>query len=219
MSRLTLDIQMQNTHSETVSSSLVGRPAPQFVAHSTKGMLDLSSYEGSWVLLFCHPADFTPVCTTEFISLAKHKQEFNALGTELIGLSVDSVYSHFNWIEWIETHFAQQIDFPVIEDSSMAISKAYGMIDSQSDNTSTVRACLFIDPNQIVQAVIHYPMQIGRSIPELLRVQKALLATFENEVATAANWLPDEKLIETPLDPLLEKPSGWLKRILEKAAK
>ena len=208
---------MDNSNTAQSHKSLVSRPAPQFVAHSTKGMLDLRALEGSWVLLFCHPADFTPVCTTEFISLAKHKSEFDALGAELIGLSVDSVYSHFNWIEWIETNFGQNIDFPVIEDSSMAISKAYGMIDETSVNTSTVRACIFIDPNQTVQAVIHYPMQIGRSIPELLRVQRALIQTFENEAATPANWSPREKVIRTPLDPLLEKPTGWLKRILDEA--
>lgn len=199
--------------------SLIGKPAPQFVAHSTKGMLDLSAYEGSWVLLFCHPADFTPVCTTEFVSLAKHQPDFDALGTELIGLSIDSVYSHFNWIEWIETNFDQKISFPVIEDSSMTISKAYGMIDASSVNTASVRACLFIDPNQTIQAVIHYPMNVGRSISELLRVQEALIKTFENEMAAPANWSSDAKLIETPLAPLLDRPTGWLKRILDQADK
>jgi len=200
------------------NTSLVGRPAPQFVAHSTRGIVDLAAYEGSWVLLFCHPADFTPVCTTEFISLAEHKQAFDALGVELLGLSVDSIYSHLNWIDWIEEHFAQKITFPVIEDSSMDIAKAYSMIDETSINTSTVRSCVFIDPNQTVQALIHYPMQVGRSIPELLRVQQALIATFEVEKAVPANWSPGEKTIETPLDLMLERPSGWLKRILKAQA-
>ena len=167
-------------------SSLVGKAAPQFVAHSTRGMLDLSAYEGSWVLLFCHPADFTPVCTTEFISLANNQQRFDKLGVELIGLSIDSVYSHLSWIDWIEQNFEQKISFPVVEDTSMQIAKAYGMIDESSVNTSTVRACAFIDPNQTIQAVIHYPMQVGRSIEELLRVQQALMATFNVEVATPA---------------------------------
>lgn len=199
-------------------SSLVGKAAPQFVAHSTRGMLDLSAYEGSWVLLFCHPADFTPVCTTEFISLAKHQQRFDELGVELIGLSVDSVYSHLSWIDWIDENFGQKVIFPVVEDSSMHIAKAYGMIDETSVNTSTVRSCVFIDPNQTVQAVIHYPMQVGRSVEELLRVQQALMATFEVEAATPANWSPGEKTIETPLDRMLERPSGWLKRILDTQA-
>ena len=145
------------------SKLMMGRPAPHFIAHSTKGMIDLAAYEGSWVLLFCHPADFTPVCTTEFISLAKQQHRFDALGVELVGLSVDSVYSHLSWIDWIEDNFGQKVSFPVIEDSSLQIAKVYGMIDETSVNTSTVRSCVFIDPTQTVQAVIHYPMQVGRS--------------------------------------------------------
>ena len=203
---------MSETNPQT--SCMMGRPAPHFVAHSTKGMIDLEAYEGSWVLLFCHPADFTPVCTTEFISLSQKKHHFDELGVELIGLSVDSVYSHLSWIDWIEENFGQKVTFPVIEDSSMQIAKVYGMVDESSVNTSTVRSCVFIDPNQNIQAVIHYPMQVGRSIDELLRVQQALIATFEAEAATPANWLPGEKTIETPLDHMLERPSGWLKRIL-----
>ncbi len=202
----------------TKKVSLIGKAAPQFVAHSTKGMVDLAAYEGSWVLLFCHPADFTPVCTTEFISLANHQQQFNELGVELLGLSIDSVYSHLSWIDWIEENFEQKVCFPVIEDISMQIARAYGMIDETSVNTSTVRACVFIDPNQNVQAIIHYPMQVGRSIGELLRVQQALISTFEADTATPANWSPGEKTIQTPLDPMLEKPSGWLKRILKEQA-
>jgi peroxiredoxin (alkyl hydroperoxide reductase subunit C) len=202
---------------EVKSASLVGKPAPQFVAHSTQGMLELAAFEGSWVLLFCHPADFTPVCTTEFIGLAQQKEAFDALGVELIGLSVDSVYSHLSWLEWIETHYGEKITFPVIEDSSMEISKAYNMIDSSSINTATVRACIFIDPEQIIQAVVHYPMQIGRSIDELLRVQKALITTYQSELAVPANWLPGEKTMQTPVDRLIERPTGWLKRVLDSA--
>jgi peroxiredoxin (alkyl hydroperoxide reductase subunit C) len=206
------------SENKSQSTCLMGQPAPQFVAHPTKGMVDLSAYEGSWVLLFCHPADFTPVCTTEFISLAEHQQRFDELGVELIGLSIDSVYSHLSWVDWIEENFGQKVTFPVIEDSSMQIAKVYGMIDEASVNTSTVRSCVFIDPNQTVQAVIHYPMQVGRSIDELLRVQQALMTTFETEAATPANWSPGEKTIETPLDHMLERPAGWLKRILKAQA-
>ncbi len=202
---------------EVKSASLVGKPAPQFVAHTTQGMVELAAFEGSWVLLFCHPADFTPVCTTEFVGLAQQKEAFDALGVELIGLSVDSVYSHLSWLEWIETNYGEKITFPVIEDSSMEISKAYNMIDSSSINTSTVRACIFIDPEQIIQAVVHYPMQIGRSIDELLRVQKALITTYQSELAVPANWLPGEKTMQTPVDRLIEKPTGWLKQVLDSA--
>lgn len=206
------------SETNTQSSCMMGRPAPHFVAYSTKGMIDLHAYEGSWVLLFCHPADFTPVCTTEFISLSQNKHHFDELGVELIGLSIDSVYSHLSWIDWIEENFGQKVTFPVIEDSSMQIAKVYGMVDESSVNTSTVRSCVFIDPNQNIQAVIHYPMQVGRSIDELLRVQQALISTFELETATPANWSPGEKTIRTPLDPMFEKPSGWLKRILTEQA-
>ena len=197
------------------SASLVGKPAPQFVAHTTQGMLELSAFEGSWVLLFCHPADFTPVCTTEFIGLAQKKEAFEALGVELIGLSVDSIYSHLSWLEWIEVNYGEKISFPVIEDSSMEISKAYNMIDSSSINTATVRACIFIDPEQIIQASVHYPMQIGRSIDELLRLQKALITTYKSEIAVPADWLPGEKTMDIPVDRLIEKPTGWLRRVLD----
>lgn len=199
------------------ATSLIGRPAPSFVAHSTKGMLNLEAFEGSWVLLFCHPADFTPVCTTEFISLAKHKSEFDELGVELIGLSVDSVFSHLNWIEWIEDYAGITVDFPVIEDMSMSVSQAYGMIDGNSVNSASVRACFFIDPDQNIQAVIHYPMQVGRSVEELLRVQKALITTYQNDISVPAGWQPGDEVMETTVNQMMEKPSGWLKRTLEKA--
>ena len=195
-------------------SSLVGKAAPQFVAHSTRGMLDLSAYEGSWVLLFCHPADFTPVCTTEFISLANNQQRFDELGVELIGLSIDSVYSHLSWIDWIEQNFEQKVSFPVVEDTSMQIAKAYGMIDESSVNTSTVRACAFIDPNQTIQAVIHYPMYIGRSIGELLRVQRALIDTYQNDLSTPADWQPGDKYLKTSLDMESPKADNWLSSVI-----
>jgi len=133
-------------------------------------------------------------------------------------LSVDSVYSHLSWIDWIEDNFGQKVSFPVIEDSSLQIAKVYGMVDETSVNTSTVRSCVFIDPTQAVQAVIHYAMQVGRSVDELLRVQEALIATFDAEAATPANWLPGDKTIDTPLDRMLEQPTGWLKRILKAQA-
>ena len=142
--------------------SLIGKRAPDFTARSTKGKISMSAYEGSWTLLFCHPASFTPVCTTEFIELARRKPEFDALGVELIGLSIDSLYSHINWLEWINDRMDVKVEFPVIEDLSMQVARAYGMIDVTSRTSATVRACYFVDPEQIVQAVIHYPMHIGR---------------------------------------------------------
>jgi len=170
----------------------------------------MSAFEGSWTLLFCHPADFTPVCTTEFAELARRKAEFDALGVELLGLSVDSIYSHINWLEWIRTKMEVEVRFPVIEDLSMEVATAYGMLDPSSRTTATVRACYFIDPDQIIQAIIHYPMHVGRSIDEILRVQKALIDTHQNELSTPANWQPGDKYLKSALDMKALKADDWL---------
>ena len=161
-------------------------------------------------MLFCHPASFTPVCTTEFIEFARRKREFDALGVELLGLSVDSVYSHINWLEWIKTRMDVEVEFPVIEDLPMEVAKAYGMLDTNSRTLATVRVCYFIDPKQIIQAIIHYPMYVGRSIDELLRVQKALIDTYENDLSTPANWQPGNKFLKTSLDMKSLRSNDWL---------
>jgi len=161
-------------------------------------------------MLFCHPADFTPVCTTEFIVMASRKGEVDAMGVELLGLSVDSVYSHISWLEWIKDKMGVAVDFPVIEDLSMEVANAYGMLDPTSRTTATVRACYFIDPDQIIQAVIHYPMYVGRSIDELLRVQQALIDTYDNELSTPANWQPGDKYLKSSLDMNAVEANDWL---------
>ena len=161
-------------------------------------------------MLFCHPASFTPVCTTEFIELARRKRDFDALGVELLGLSVDSIYSHINWLEWIKARMDVEVEFPVIEDLSMEVARAYGMLDPNSRTSATVRACYFIDPKQIVQAIIHYPMYVGRSIDELLRVQKALIDTYQNDLSTPANWQPGDKYLKTSLNMEALKSNNWL---------
>ncbi len=193
-----------------ISHSMIGRPAPGFSARSSRGELSLSAFEGSWTILFCHPADFTPVCTTEFVELARRQGEFDELGVELLGLSVDSIYSHINWLEWIKSKLEVEVRFPVIEDLSMEVATAYGMLDSASRTTATVRACYFIDPDQIIQAIIHYPMYVGRSIDELLRVQKALIDTHKNDLSTPANWQPGEKYLKTSLDMQAIETDDWL---------
>ena len=161
-------------------------------------------------MMFCHPASFTSVCTTEFIELARRKSEFDALGVELLGLSVDSIYSHINWLELIKTRMDIEVEFPVIEDLSMEVAKAYGILDTNSRTSATVRACYFIDPKQVVQAIIHYPMYVGRSIDELLRVQKALIDTYENDLSTPANWQPGDKYLKTSLNMEALKSHNWL---------
>ena len=189
---------------------MIVRRAPDFAARSSKGALSLAEFEGSWTLLFCHPASFTTVCTTEFIELARRKSEFDALGVELLDLSVDSIYSHINWLEWIKGRMDVEVAFPVIEDLSMDVAKAYGMIDLSSRTSATMRACYFIDPEQIIQAIIHYPMYVGRSIDELLRVQKALIDTYQNDLSTPANWQPGDKYLKSSLDMEAIKSNDWL---------
>jgi len=201
---------MDSSNQIANTNSMIGRRAPDFSARSSKGELSMAAFEGSWTLLFCHPASFTPVCTTEFIELARHKAEFDALGVELLGLSIDSIYSHISWLEWIKERMDVEIAFPVIEDLSMEVAQAYGMVDMSSRTSATVRACYFIDPEQIVQAIIHYPMYVGRSIDELLRVQKALIDTYQNDLSTPANWQPGDKYLKSSLDMQAIKSNDWL---------
>ena len=201
---------METAQQHSAPNSMIGRRAPDFSARSSKGELSMAAFEGSWTMLFCHPASFTPVCTTEFIELARRKSEFDALGVELLGLSIDSIYSHINWLEWIKARMDVEVEFPVIEDLSMEVARAYGMIDQTSRTSATVRACYFIDPDQIIQAIIHYPMYVGRSIDELLRVQKALIDTYQNDLSTPANWQPGDKYLKTSLDMEALKSDDWL---------
>jgi len=204
---------------EPQASSLIGSRAIDFAARSTKGSIRLSDLAGRWVLLFCHPADFTPVCTSEFVALAEQHQEFAEMGVQLLGLSVDSVYSHMGWVEWIEREFGTAIEFPVIEDVSMDIARAYQMIDTTSQTTSTVRSCFFIDPEQIIQAIIHYPMHIGRSIQELQRVQQALIETYQTNQTAPANWMPGDSFMLSAADALVEPKKDWLQRVMNRPEK
>src|ERR687894_3201585 len=142
--------------------------APDFEAKSTQGMLKLSDYKGRWVVLFSHPADFTPVCTTEFVEFARRAEEFKKRGVQLVGLSVDSVPAHIAWIRNIESHFDVKIDFPVIADLDTRVAQTYGLIHPGASETATVRAVFIIDPQQKVRALIYYPMSCGRNIDEIL---------------------------------------------------
>lgn len=169
--------------------------APDFTAQTTLGMRSLSDYRGKWLIMFSHPADFTPVCTSEFIAFQNAASDFEAQNCELLGLSVDSVYSHLAWLESIETSFGTKIEFPVIEDVSMAISFAYGMIHESSVSTSTVRSVFFIDPEGILRAMTHYPMSVGRSVSEILRVMKALQVTTKNDLSLPEGWTPGRKAV------------------------
>ncbi|GGY49371.1 peroxiredoxin [Parvularcula lutaonensis] len=170
-------------------------PAPLFEARSTKGTVRLSDFAGRWVLLFAHPADFTPVCTSEFVALARASERFEALDCALIGLSADSVYSHIAWFDRIEADFGIRPQFPLLEDPSLAIATSYGMIHPGASSTATVRSVFVIDPQGILKAMVHYPMEVGRSVDELLRLVSALRDTAGNDGVAPADWREGEPLL------------------------
>ena len=173
----------------------IGDVAPGFRARTTLGDVDLKQYRGRWLLLFSHPADFTPVCTSEFVALARAAREFEDRDCALLGLSVDSLYSHLAWINAINDLFNVAIPFPIIEDPSMAIGAAYGMLDPSAPDSSTVRAVYFIDPEGIIRATIWYPLSVGRSVAELLRLLDALQRTASGEVLAPEGWRPGERVL------------------------
>ncbi|MBB3871639.1 peroxiredoxin [Brevundimonas mediterranea] len=189
----------------------INDPAPDFIARTTQGEKRLSDYRGRWLVLFSHPADFTPVCTSEFIALARRADAFEALGCDLMALSVDSLYSHLAWLKDIYRRFGVKVAFPIIEDPSMAIGHAFGMVDAGSSDSATVRASFVIDPDGIVRAVSWYPMNIGRSVDELLRLVTALQTADREQASTPAGWSPGEPLLEpaaTTLDAALAHGDG-----------
>ena len=173
----------------------LGEIAPDFEAVTTHGPIKLSDYKGEWVILFSHPADFTPVCTTEFMSFAKIHPELEKRGVKLIGLSVDSVHSHIAWVRNIEEKMGVRIPFPVIADLSMNVGKLYGMIHPGQSATATVRCVFVIDPDRILRAMIYYPLSTGRNMDEILRLIDALQATDRYGIATPADWRPGDQVI------------------------
>jgi len=176
----------------------INEPAPHFEAVTTHGVKKLEDYRGKWLILFSHPADFTPVCTTEFMAFQNHKEQFDALNCELLGLSIDSVHSHNAWILNIKQHFGVDIEFPIIADLDMKVANAYGMIHPGAADTSAVRATFIIDPEGVLRAMVYYPMSNGRSIDEFVRLLTAIQTADENGVATPENWQPGEKVIVPP---------------------
>lgn len=189
---------MENAVEKPLTFPQLNKPAPYFEARTTHGTKKLTDYKGRWLVLFSHPADFTPVCTTEFMAFAKYHEEFLAEGADLLGLSIDSHYSHIAWVRNIKQNFAVDINFPIIEDLSMQVASSYGMIHPGAADTSAVRATFIIDPQGILRAMVYYPMTNGRSIPEFLRVIRALKASDEHGVATPEGWQPGDKVIVPP---------------------
>jgi peroxiredoxin (alkyl hydroperoxide reductase subunit C) len=173
-------------------------PAPSFEAPSTHGPLKLTDYAGKWVVLFSHPADFTPVCTTELMAFAKRHEDFRKLNCELIGLSVDSVFSHIAWVRNIEEKLGVKITYPIIADLDTKVAQAYGMIHPGASETATVRCVFVIDDKQKIRAMIYYPMTNGRSIDEVLRLVTCLQTSDANACATPEGWTPGHKIVVPP---------------------
>ncbi|MEM7244479.1 MAG: peroxiredoxin [Acidobacteriota bacterium] len=177
----------------------IGETAPDFQAMTTHGEIRFSEWQGdSWVLLFSHPADFTPVCTTELTQLERKASEFADRNCKLIGLSIDSIHSHLAWRQNIKEKLDVTLSYPLIADLSMDVASRYGMIHPGAANTATVRAVFFIDPKRTVRALVYYPLTNGRSVDELLRVLSALQTSDEHGVATPVDWQPGEKVVIPP---------------------
>jgi peroxiredoxin (alkyl hydroperoxide reductase subunit C) len=189
---------MESEHNVISSMPHINEPAPDFETRTTHGVKKLEDYRGKWLVLFSHPADFTPVCTTEFMAFAKRHADFKALNCELLGLSIDSYYSHVAWIRNIKEKFDVEISFPIIEDLSMRVARAYGMIHPGAADTSAVRATFVIDPEGILRAMVYYPMSNGRSIDEFVRLVSAMQTSDANGVATPEAWQPGDKVIVPP---------------------
>lgn len=189
----------QNHPAEPATTGVrLGDHAPDFSARSTMGDLSLSDFRDQWLILFSHPADFTPVCTSEFVAMAQAAAEFEARDCALLGLSVDSLFSHFAWLRMIRDRFDVEVRFPVVEDPTMVIGKAYGMVSAKDSDSAKVRSTYFIDPQGIVRAITCYPFDVGRSVPEMLRVLDALQAVSGKGGLAPANWQKGDALLDTP---------------------
>lgn len=171
--------------------------APDFEAKTTQGVLRLSDLtnKGKWVMLFSHPADFTPVCSTEFIAFARRAGEFESRNVQLLGLSIDSLYSHIAWARDLEQHSGVEINFPMIADLDQKVARAFGMVHGSASDTATIRAVFAIDPKRKIRAILYYPMQLGRNVDELLRIFDGLQIADRSSVSTPCDWTPGKPVI------------------------
>ncbi len=188
-----------------ISMPRIGDPAPTFTANTTQGAINFpGDFAGKWVIFFSHPADFTPVCTSEFITFASMRAQFAEYNTELVGLSVDGLYSHIAWLRTIREKITYRdmkhvdVTFPLVDDITMEVAQRYGMIMPGEDSTKAVRAVFVVDPKGVIRAIIYYPLSLGRNFDELLRVIKALQTADHFEVATPADWRPGDPVIVPP---------------------
>lgn len=195
----------------------IGDVAPDFEARSTVGPVRLSAFRGRWLVLFSHPADFTPVCTTEFVALAKEAARFEERDCALMALSVDSLFSHFAWLRMIRDRFGVEVRFPIVEDPTLVIGRAFGMVSAQDSDSATVRTTFFIDPKGVIRALNCYPANLGRSVPEMLRIIDGLQAIDAGGGLAPANWQQGEPLLQPPTHDLddvfnAEDATGWFLR-------
>ncbi|MFH1878958.1 MAG: peroxiredoxin [Candidatus Omnitrophota bacterium] len=190
---------------ETMRVPIIGEMAPAFTAKTTQGDINFpEDFKGSWVILFSHPADFTPVCTTEFMTFASMEKDFNDLNCKLVGVSIDSIYSHIAWLRTIKEKIEYknmknvEVKFPLIEDIKMEVAKKYGMLQPAASDTQAVRAVFFIDPESKIRALLYYPLTNGRNFEEIKRLLIALQTSDAYKVATPADWQPGEDVIVPP---------------------
>lgn len=194
-----------NVQENIIHMPRIGDAAPEFEAVTTQGKINFpADYKGNWVILFSHPADFTPVCTSEFMTFASMEEKFAKVNTKLVGLSIDGLYSHIAWLRTIQEKIEFkgmkniEVKFPLIEDIKMDVAKKYGMIQPNEDSTKAVRAVFFIDPKGVIRSMIYYPLSLGRNFDELYRVIVALQTSDKFGIATPADWQPGDDVIVSP---------------------
>jgi peroxiredoxin (alkyl hydroperoxide reductase subunit C) len=190
---------METQQEQVYAMPRIGDQAPDFEAVTTKGKIKFSEFApDKWTVLFSHPADFTPVCTTEMSGFAQRKAEFEALNTELMGLSIDSIHAHLGWVNNVRNNTGVYFDFPIIADLDMSVSKKYGMLQPKESETAAVRAVFFIDPSKKIRLIMYYPLNVGRNMDEILRALEALQVADEHKVALPLDWKKGDKVIVPP---------------------
>ena len=206
---------MNENNENKTGIPLIGEKFPGITVQTTKGVINIpNDFKDKWVVLFSHPADFTPVCTTEFVAFAKRNDKFNKLNAELIGLSIDQVFSHIKWIEWIKDKLNVEIPFPVIADHTGKVAAKLGMIHPGKE-TNTVRAVFIIDPNGVIRLMIYYPQEVGRQVDEILRALNALQVSDTKKVAIPENWPNNELIGDKVIIPPPKDVVGAEKRLKE----